>query len=182
MKKTIPILISLLVGCAATGAQAGERPLTLLLAGDPKANVFSIGLSSDGRSYVVSSNAPLEAGGSVCSHPEGDPSRLQCDAAAIGSFEVTGGGGPDRVVIASELAAPATLRGGAGDDKLVGGAGNDLLVGGAGADTLIGRAGGDWLVGGAGNDRLVGGAGDDRLVGGPGENVLAGGSGSNEVS
>jgi RTX calcium-binding nonapeptide repeat (4 copies) len=173
MKKAISILVTVLVAYAAASASAGERGLTVLLAGDNNANSFLISLSSDGRSYLIESNAPLKVGGGLCTHPEANPNRLQCEAAAIAGFEVNAGGGPDRVVLGHELAVPATLRGGPGDDKLIGGAGDDKLIGGAGND---------WLFGGAGSDRLFGGPGDDRLVGGPGENVLVGGPGRNEVS
>ncbi len=178
MKKALPILLAVLVGCmAASAAQAGERSLTLVLAGDAGDNVFRIELDSEGREYLIKSNAPLEVGGDLCSHPEEDPKALECEATAIGGFEVNAEAGDDRVVLGADVAVPATIRGGPGHDKLVGGAGDDKLLGNAGADKLFGRGGDDWLYGGPGHDRLYGGPGDDRLAGGPGHDKLVGGPG-----
>jgi hypothetical protein len=182
MKKSIPILALLAAALAAPCASADEGGVVLQLRGDAGPNAFAVSVGAEGASYVVASNAPLEAGGSLCSHPEADPQRLECPAAGIAGFEVNAGGGDDRVVLARGVTVPATLRGGSGDDRLVGGAAADRLVGGPGADTLIGRAGDDWLFGGPGPDRLLGGPGDDRLVGGPGHDVLVGGPGHNKVS
>ncbi|RFQ18830.1 hypothetical protein D0N87_25400, partial [Pseudomonas sp. ATCC 13867] len=68
------------------------------------------------------------------------------------------------------------LTGGAGDEviyglanaanTLRGGAGNDRLLGGALDDQLDGEAGNDWLLGGAGNDRYTFGlgSGNDRVT------------------
>ncbi len=179
MKRAILIAITVLSAQAATVARAAEPQLTVLLAGGAETNTISIGLSPDGRSYVIDSVAPLEVGGDVCAHPEGQPNELVCEAARIGGFEVNAGGGDDSVTVAREVPAPVTLRGGPGNDRLVGGAGGDKLIGGAGDDTLIGRAGSDSLYGGPGNDRLVGGSGDDVLHGASGEDTLLGGSGQN---
>ncbi|HET6971994.1 MAG TPA: calcium-binding protein [Phenylobacterium sp.] len=80
---------------------------------------------------------------------------------------------------AAMMAAPArvepavtTLRGGAGDDRLVGAAGDDHILGGDGNDTLVGGGGHDTLEGGDGDDRIelgedvvaIGGAGADTFV------------------
>jgi Ca2+-binding RTX toxin-like protein len=181
MKRAIPILITILVAYGAAVAHAGERSLTVLLAGGSEANSIHIGLSLDGRSYVIDSGAPLEVGGSVCAHPEANPNELLCEATAIAGFEVNVGGGDDTVIVGHEVSAPVTLRGGPGDDKLIGGIGNDKLIGGSGADLLGGRAGDDWLFGGADDDRLYGGSGNDLLRGGSGVNLLVGGSGTNDV-
>lgn len=54
--------------------------------------------------------------------------------------------------------------------KLMGGAGNDTLIGGSGNDSLFGGDGNDRLYGMGGRDRLDGGLGTDRLWGGPGKN------------
>lgn len=180
MKRAILIAMTVLVACVAP-ANGAERPLNVLLTGDAEANSFGIGLSADGTSYLISSSAPLEVGGDVCAHPEGDEYLLSCPAAEIGSFEVNAGPGDDSVQLAPDVPVPATLRGGAGNDRLVGGAGNDKLIGGPGNDVLYGRGGNDWLFGGPGNDRLVGGPGDDVLNGGPGTNTLIGGSGDNRI-
>lgn len=182
MKKTLLIAITVLAATTATVAHAGERALTLVLAGGVEADSISITLSPDGRSYVIDSVAALEVGGNVCSHPAGNPNELLCEAAAIAGFEVNPGSGNDSVILGREVPVPVTMRGGAGDDKLISGAGDDKLTGGPGNDVMVGRAGNDWLYGGPGDDKLVGGSGDDLLRGGPGQNTLIGGSGQNDVA
>jgi Ca2+-binding RTX toxin-like protein len=181
MKRMILIATLLLAVGAATAAHATEPSITVLLAGGAEDNTISIGLSADGRSYVIDSVVPLEVGGSVCAHPEGMPNELVCEATWIAGFEVNAGGGNDAVTVAKGVAIPVTLRGGPGDDRLLGGAGADKLIGGPGGDVLVGRAGNDSLFGGLGEDRLVGGSGNDLLRGEGGEDVLVGGSGRNEL-
>jgi Ca2+-binding RTX toxin-like protein len=184
MKRFFPIAIAalVLVAALAGAAQARERALTLVLAGGAGPDAITIELSADGATDEILSAAPLEVGGSVCTHPGGNLDALTCEASAIGGFEVNGGPGDDSIIIGSTVEVPATLRGGEGDDHLVGGAGNDKLVGGPGNDTLSGRGGDDALYGGSGNDTLYGGLGNDKLVGGSGENVPVGGPGRNEIS
>jgi hypothetical protein len=181
MKKALLIASMVLVAQAAAVAHAAEPSLDVLLAGGPEANMISIALSPDGRSYAIESVVPLEVGGNVCSHPEGKENELLCEAASIAGFEVNAGGGDDSVIVARAVPIPVTLRGGPGDDRLVGGSGADKLIGGPGNDVLVGRAGDDSLFGGPGNDRLVGGPGNDALHGEAGEDVLVGGTGENEL-
>ena len=57
-----------------------------------------------------------------------------------------------------------TLRGLAGDDKLVGGDGADVIYGGSGADIIDGGAGNDIINGGIGNDLISGGLGADLFT------------------
>jgi Ca2+-binding RTX toxin-like protein len=152
-------------------------PYTLLLAGGgSEALDIEISLSTDGRTYLINANGPLEVGIGACSNPPGDPDQLSCQATAIGAFEVNGGAGGDREVVAKTVKIPATLRGGPGNDFLVAGGGNDLLIGSAGNDTLTGGSGTDRLFGGAGNDLLRAGRGADLLNGGPGEDTCITGS------
>jgi Ca2+-binding RTX toxin-like protein len=179
MKRALLIAITVLVAGSAASAHASAGSLNLLLAGGPEDNEISIALSADGRSFVIDSVAALEVGGGICTHPEGMPNEIVCEAAAIGGFEVNANGGNDSVIVGKSVPVPVTLRGGPGDDHLVGGGGNDKLLGGAGNDVLVGRAGNDWIAGSAGDDKLVGGSGDDKLLGGPGTNTLLGGSGHN---
>jgi Ca2+-binding RTX toxin-like protein len=181
MKKAILTVLVMIAAQAAAVAHAEEKLVNVLLSGGPGGNVISIEVSQDGRQYVIESVAPLEVGGGLCSHPEGKETELDCEAAAIGGFEVNAGPGNDVVTISAKVPVPVTLRGGSGDDRLVGGSGPDKLIGGSGADTLIGRAGMDWLLGCAGNDKLIGGSGDDILNGGEGQDVLIGGSGHNAL-
>ena len=185
MKRLSAIAIAalLLFAALAGGAQAGEGGLTLVLAGGPGPDTIAIDLSPDGHRYEIASASPLEVGGGVCSHPVADPDLLSCEAAAIGGFEVNGAGDDDSVILGATVEAPATLRGGDGDDHLVGGNGNDKIVGGPGNDILGGRGGDDSIYGGPGDDRLYGGPGNDKLIGGDGENILlVGGLGRNELS
>ena len=180
MKKLLLISFAILA-LAPGSASATEKTYTVLLAGGEEANSIEIWLSPDGREYVIDSLVQLEVGGSVCTHPEGNPNELVCAAPSIGGFEVNAGGGEDRVAVAKNITVPVTMRGGAGDDVLIGGAGPDKLIGGQGNDRLVGRRGDDVLYGGPGDDVLIGGPGNDVLGGGPGMDRLFGGSGSNEV-
>jgi hypothetical protein len=179
MKRAILISTMVLAAATAPSAPAAKPSLTVLLAGGSEANAISIVLSPDGRSYVIDSVVPLEVGGDICSHPEGMPNELICQAAPIGGFEVNAGAGDDSVTVAREVAVPVTLRGGPGRDRLVGGGGGDKLIGGPDGDVLVGRAGADSLFGGLGDDRLVGCSGNDLLHGDGGTDTLLGGSGQN---
>jgi Ca2+-binding RTX toxin-like protein len=147
------------------------RHFNLVLAGSSGPNEIHISLSADGRTYVIDSVSALEAGGDVCVNPPENPNELTCEAAVIDGFWFNGGAGDDVVIVGRSVSAPATLRGGPGNDTLIGGAGNDKLSGGLGDDKLVGRGGEDWLYGGPGNDRLIGGAGEDTCVGGPGQDT-----------
>jgi Ca2+-binding RTX toxin-like protein len=142
---------------------AAEHSMNLVLAGSPGEDRITIELSADGRSYEIASAAPLEVGGTVCTHPEKRAEELLCEATPIAGFEINTGAGNDVVTLGRTVPVPATIRGGDGDDVLTGGAGADKLIGGPGDDELIGRGG---------NDLLIGGTGLDKLIGGPGQNVL----------
>jgi Ca2+-binding RTX toxin-like protein len=181
MKKSLLILLTLCAILLAPSAHAESGPLTLLLSGNGADNVFRISLSPDGREYLISSGAMLEAGGDICGHPEERMSELACDAPAIAGFEINVAGGNDLVILSSDIPIPATLRGGAGRDQLKGGGVADKIIGGSDDDILIGRRGDDLLLGGRGDDRLVGGQGNDRLQGGFGTDLLIGGPGQNSV-
>lgn len=153
---------------AQASSSATAQSYTLLLVGGPGPTDINISLSADGRTYVIKANGPLEVGIQACANPAGDPDELICQAPAVDGFEVNGGSGGDTEVVGKEIAVPAILRGGSG---------NDVLTAGAGNDTLIGRAGNDTLIGGPGNNRLFGGRGNDRLEAGRGNSLLNGGSG-----
>ena len=86
-----------------------------------------------------------------------------------------GGAGNDRIIGAQ---GNDTLYGDDGDDRIDGNGGDDTVYGGNGNDTLQGDAGNDVLNGGAGNDTLFGGDGNDTLEGGEGNDSLNGGEGS----
>ncbi len=181
MKKLLLISFALLALLAPGSATAAEKTYTVLLAGGDEANSIKIWLSPDGREYVIDSLVQLDVGGLVCTHPESNPNELVCAAPLIAGFEVNSGAGDDHVAVAKNVAAPVTIRGGAGDDVLIGGAGPDKLIGGRGNDRLVGWRGDDVLYGGPGDDVLIGGPGNDVLGGGPGRDRLLGGSGANVV-
>ncbi len=183
MKRAILTVVVVLLALGAAPSARAETPqLTVVLAGGVEESAIKIALSSDGRSYAIDSIAPLEVGGEVCWHPEGQSNELLCDAAAIGGFEVNAGAGEDSVIVSGAVPVSVTLRGGPDNDRLVGGANSDKLIGGPGDDVLVGRSGMDSLFGGPGNDRLVGGPHRDTLRGGPGEDGLFGGQGENVLS
>lgn len=185
LKKLTPIFALAAIAQASTVAYAGQvgdpvkvtgrasastaaPHFNLVLAGSSGPNEIHISLSADGHTYVIDSASALDAGGDVCANPPEDPNELTCEAAVIDGFWFNGGAGDDVVIVGRSVPAPATLRGGPGNDTLVGGAGNDKLSGGPGDDKLIGRGGEDWLYGGSGDDTLVGGSGEDTCVGGQG--------------
>jgi hypothetical protein len=174
------VLATLAVGPAHAAEQPHEaEPVNVLLAGGEEDNSIKITVSPDGRTYVIDSVVPLEVGGEICWHPEGQETELLCEAAAIGGFEVNAGAGDDKVVVDPKVRIPATLRGGPGFDRLDGGGGADKLIGGSGNDILNGHGGDDSLFGGPDNDLLLGGSGNDTLNGGSGDDRLHGQSGNN---
>ena len=81
-----------------------------------------------------------------------------------GRIIVYGLAGNDRITVAANVAVPAMLFGGAGNDTLTGAAANDVLVGGDGNDVLNGGKGSNILLGGAGVDNLKGGRPGNVLV------------------
>ena len=85
-------------------------------------------------------------------------------AGSYKSLLVNAGVGNDIVTLDESVTVGATLRGGAGNDRLTGGAGDDSLYGEEGTDQLNGGAGDDVLVAvGGGNDRATGAAGRDSF-------------------
>jgi Ca2+-binding RTX toxin-like protein len=85
-----------------------------------------------------------------------DQSQIQRD---ISGFETVVGTAGDDVIVGSGVdSTPVTLRGGAGDDRIIGGLGNDLIDGGTGDDQLSGGAGSDRFV-------LAPGSGSDLITG-----------------
>ena len=82
MKRAILIAVTVLCAqvAATATAHAAEPSWTILLVGGPGADSFQVRLSEDGQAYEIDSVAPLEVGGKVCRHPEGNPLQLLCDA------------------------------------------------------------------------------------------------------
>jgi Ca2+-binding RTX toxin-like protein len=183
MKKKIVTLLAVLAAGAAPLAHAEDpsEPSTanIVLAGGASQNSIHIWLTPDGYDYVIDSAVPLDAGGTICSHPPESPNQLICEAPSVTGFVVIGGNRDDTVTVARSVQVPLTMKGGPGKDTLLGGSGSDLVIGGPGEDRLGGRAGNDVVYAGPGNDVVWGGAGDDVLHGGPGRDTLLGGSGDN---
>jgi Ca2+-binding RTX toxin-like protein len=178
------MLIAMLALGIGASARAGAPPAstTIVLAGGAARNDIKIWLTPDGYSYVIDSAGPLEAGGTICRHPAGNPNELDCEAPPIAGFVVNCGSHDDRVVVSRAVPVPVTLRGGPGNDTLLGGGGNDLILGGPGNDVLGGRGGDDSIFGGPGKDLIKGGPGDDTLHGGAGRDQIVGGAGANEIA
>lgn len=189
MKKAILITFAALLAVSAwAGMAAAQGPVyskpptfNVLLAGGEEGDDIHIWLTPDGRTYVIESGVPLEVGGTICEHPPGLETELDCQAVSVSSFTVNAVGGDDQVHVAPSVTISVTLRGGPGNDVLVGGSGDDSIYGGSGNDKLSGRIGNDVLYGGDGGDELFGGPGNDILKGGAGQDLLAGGPGHNVV-
>jgi RTX calcium-binding nonapeptide repeat (4 copies) len=119
--------------------------------------------------------APDEDGGVFVEVPlpEGDLSGIQVRVTGTTTNKVAA-----QEVAPSKPGGPrCTIRGTAGNDRLVGTRGRDVICGRGGNDRLLGLGGNDVLRGGTGKDVLIGGAGDDRLIGDSGDDLLAGGAG-----
>ncbi|MGP3949959.1 calcium-binding protein [Streptomyces sp. 7N604] len=116
----------------------------------------------------------------------------------VDAVAVTGNDADDAITVSPNVDAPATVYGGAGEDRLEGGPradrligddpatarrpqatpGNDTIIGGPGNDTISGLGGNDTITGNAGNDTLNGNEGNDSLNGSQGNDTLNGGSGN----
>lgn len=180
MKKATLIMLAVLAAFPVAFAHA-DAPVTLLISGGNENSGITVSLSPDGREYVILSTAPLEVGGSICTHPEEIPTELFCKAPSIAGFEVNAGGGSDFITFSSDVPVPVTIRGGPGGDRLTGGGASDKIIGGPDHDYLVGRRGDDWMLGGSGPDKLSGGPGNDYMRGGPDQDKLVGGPGNNDI-
>ncbi len=88
--------------------------------------------------------------------------------AAFGHLLVYGNGGDDGIQLFGNLAVPALLFGGAGNDtfNIDASIANNVLLGGAGNDSLYAGSGRDLLIGGLGADTLRAAYGGAILIGG----------------
>ncbi|MEZ5332685.1 MAG: PKD domain-containing protein [Thermoanaerobaculia bacterium] len=119
------------------------------------------------------------------------PGKVAFPTSQVVSIEAHTCDGHDQVHVAKDVAKPAVLDGGPGDDHLRAGSGLTQLLGGPGSDHLFagdsgnvleGEAGADDLNGGKGNDLLFGGDGDDKLAGDKGDDFLDGGPGTDDCN
>jgi phospholipase C len=85
-------------------------------------------------------------------------------AAGIIRLEVYTQGGNAVVRVGPDVAVPAYLFGGAGNNVFFAGGGPTVAVGGTGSDVLVGGAGPSILIGGAGADILIAGSGNTLLI------------------
>ena len=118
-----------------------------------------------------------------------DATTVACKTSAISKIVANMNDGNDYIGT-YQLAFPATLNGGTGNDQLVGGTGNDTINGNDGDDFANGLDGNNTINGGNGNDELIaqsgnntirGDAGNDYLQGAAGNDTLYGGVGSDEI-
>ncbi len=124
---------------------------TLKVHGTDAGNV--IGFSLD-RSDPSHPNVVVDLNGEISAYP----------LDAVRRILTIGGAGDDIIAMDAQLAVPAQLMGGGGNDMLIGGSGYDILLGGPGDDVLVGGAGNDKLVGGPGQDNISGGSGADSFA------------------
>jgi len=113
------------------------KGLSLALNGTPGNDTFVVSVNAaDATKLDVSDN------GTVTSFP----------LASVKKIKANGKAGNDVITLAGNVAVPAMIKGGAGDDNLAGGGANDKLLGGKGDDVLDGGGGTDKVAGGAGSD------------------------------
>lgn len=137
---------------------------------DDEGNLVVGGSSGDDRIIVYTSGGLL----------------VRMNNQILGPFSVGGeiiiyGGDGDDTITLNNIALPAQIFGGTGNDYITGGLGADYLDGGDGTDRLAGGDGDDTLLGGEGNDALSGGVGNDHLEGGAGKDTLNGENGDDTL-
>jgi Ca2+-binding RTX toxin-like protein len=163
-----PMLLLALLPAVAEAGDVSVQGGTLRYMGGSPANDVTVSLQGTDRFQVVDSRAAVTAGAGCTSTGQ---RRATCPTAGVTGLSIDVGGGADRVTIATEVATPALIEGGGGNDTLRGGAGSDRVNGGPDADILDGRAGNDTESGGDGDDTFDQGAapnGADALSGGGG--------------
>jgi hypothetical protein len=98
---------------------------------------------------------------------------------SVTKFNITGGSAADSISFGSDVTAPATISGNAGNDSIRGAQGADSISGQDGNDLIYGYGGADNVSGGEGHDSMYGGFGDDKINGNYGQDWAAGQDGSN---
>lgn len=93
-------------------------------------------------------------------------------SAAVTGITVNTGDGRDTVLIAPNVAQPAIVNGGDGDNKLVAGAGVTTLIAGAGRDALFGGSGANTFSGDGGVNSLFEVKPTDTVIPGAGDRLL----------
>jgi Ca2+-binding RTX toxin-like protein len=122
--------------------------------------------------FIIGTNQPdqvqvnAQANGTIKVSANFLPGGQRSFAAPINQIRMFLSAGDDSGTIAGNVAIPALLDGGAGNDHLSAGGAGSVVLGGPGHDMLTGSNANDVLIGGAGADRIVGNKGDDMLIGG----------------
>jgi Ca2+-binding RTX toxin-like protein len=180
--------VMVMVSCASSAERASAARLAIeddaLVYTADKGESNAVRISGAASTFVVRDSGATIRAVTPCtvSEPRQNvPAQASCPAQGLANFAVDAGDGDD-VVIIDNLALPAAVVGGPGDDRIEGGDGGDLLVGLSGNDLLTGRSGPDNLRGGPGDDILAGGAGDDSFQTDSGADSLDGGPGFDSVS
>ncbi len=107
-----------------------------------------------------------------------------CDGLRV---TIKGTAGNDRLVgtrradVIAGVGGNDTIEGNGGNDHVCGGPGNDLITGAEGNDRLRGQGGADTIDGGPGNELIVGGGGNDILFGAGGDDSIAGNAGDDHL-
>ena len=107
------------------------------------------GTAHPGGTVLTEERSPSGTIGPGCAAISGQPAAV---CGGVASIQVYPLDQADRVVV--DVAIPATVDGGDGDDTITGGSKGDSLTGGLGADTIEGRGGYDIVSAGAGNDTV----------------------------
>ena len=133
----------------------------------PIAHAITTLTAAKATSVTVAGNAGLSLGSGF-------------SATTVTNFDASGVTKGDVTWTTGLLAAPATIKGGAGNDTLdaTGAIAGVTLSGNDGNDVLTGSAAIDFINGGNGDDVLTGGAKADNLTGGAGSDVFYVASGS----
>lgn len=173
---------SLLLGAAPaqaqTGVSAGGGSLQINAATGEANNITVSRVTVPGGArYQIHDSGDTLDPGTGCSRVNSHT--VRCTTADVRSITVNARDGHDTVTL--NVALPATVRGGDGNDTLRGGEGGDSLWGGAGHDSLYGRGGHDGIRGEDGNDTIHGGEGNDTVRGGNGNDDIHGQSGNDSV-
>ncbi|MGZ8635323.1 MAG: calcium-binding protein, partial [Solirubrobacteraceae bacterium] len=194
-------MVALLVGApsalASTASLRGGT--TVVYQGDAVADTVTLSRYVDTRGnsnpnddipYYLLTDSGITSG-SGCVQVNSTTSACRVTA-GLKRYEITTGGGDDRVDITAATTGGTTdlgpgtdrftgLSSGSSADTVSGGPGTDTLSGAVGSDGLDGGADADTLSGGSGDDLVGGGDGDDRVVGDDGNDVVGGGPGADQI-
>ncbi len=122
----------------------------ILVAAQP-ATASMIEVSRDGSTFTIVDNSSWLKADANC--VQVDLHRVTCAPADVAALTVDAGDGNDAIVVNSGLNVQTEVSGGAGDDSLVS-FGGATLRGDAGDDKIVGSWNADTVTGGAGHDTI----------------------------